>query len=374
MKMVLFRIKFRWFLVFMALSACVDRISFDVPPAQSLMVVDGMISDAPGPYTVKLSNSFNISDDSATHFPVTKAKVTLFDDQGNSEDFKETSAGEYTTGGVLQGAVGHSYYIHIETAEGNIFESSPDQITSGGEVENIKFQFQANTIKKPYGDEEADVFNIFVDANAPSGIESYVRWRFTGIYKIVTNPELRVIWSDGGTAYMDPSPCSGYEVFPATGGGKLTKVGDCTCCTCWINDYETIPHLSDGQLVSENQFRNVNVGQIPINRSTFSDKYMVVVDQMSMTKSTFDFFKVIRSQKEGATSLFQPPYGEIRGNIKAVNSNISVVGIFWATSVKTAHAFLLKSDLPYILPPMDLVTEPCTSFSNSTTTQPAFWQ
>lgn len=38
------------------LAACVDRIEFDdIKPANFPLVVDGFISDKPGPYTVKLS-------------------------------------------------------------------------------------------------------------------------------------------------------------------------------------------------------------------------------------------------------------------------------------------------------------------------------
>src|SRR5258708_13442047 len=53
----------------------------------------------------------------------------------------------------------------------------------------------------------------------------------------------------------------------------------------------------------------------------------------SLSKKSFEFFRLIRAQKEGASSLFQPPFGEIKGNVSPVNSTAPVVGLFWATSV-----------------------------------------
>jgi hypothetical protein len=367
-------LKIKWLVAFILLTACVDRINFNVPPAQFQTVVEGMISDRPGSYTVKVSKSLSLDASSSMRSPVEKAKIKLYDDEGNAEDFTETSPGEYTTGGILQGKVGHAYHIRLETPDGKIFESEPDRINRVGEVETIRYEFEARTVQKNYGEVAADVFNIFVDADAGSGDDNYVRWRFTGTYKVITHPELHAILPQGSTWLRDPPPCSGYIVAPALGGGKLEKVADCTCCTCWINQFESVPQVSDGQFIQGNQFRNVKVAEVPINSATFSDKYMVEVEQMSLSRKSFEFFRLIRAQKEGASSLFQPPYGEIKGNVSPVNSAEPVIGLFWATSVKAKYLFIPRSEVPYLLTPMDLVTDACTNFSNSSANQPAFWR
>src|SRR5258708_31300764 len=94
----------------------------------------------------------------------------------------------------------------------------------------------------------------------------------------------------------------------------------------------------------------------------------------SLSKKSFEFFRLIRAQKEGTSSLFQPPFGEIKGNVSPVDSSEPVVGLFWATSVKTKYLFIFPSEVPYLLTPMDVIPNVCTVFSNSSTTQPAFWQ
>ncbi len=364
-------VKINWLMAFFILSACVDPIYFSVPPAQLQIVVEGLISDSPGPYTVKVSRGLSLDADPSFRLPLQQAKIKLYDDGGNMEDFTEASPGEYVTGGVIQGQIGHAYHIVLETLDGKIFESEPDKINPVGEVENIRFEFEARTIQKFFGDINVNVFKIYIDAHS-DGDENYVRWRFKGTYKVVTNPELHEIFLQS-SSYKDPLPCSGYMVAPALGGGKLEKVSECTCCTCWVNQFELVPQLSDGQFVSDNQFRNVKVGEVPINNVTFFEKYLVEVEQMSLSKKSFEFFRLIRKQKEGASSLFQPPSGEIKGNIRAVNSTEPVVGLFWATSIKSKSIFISRTDVPYLLTPTDLVTQACTDYPYSSTEKPVIW-
>ncbi len=309
-------LKIRSAIAFVALSACVDKINFSVPPAQSLTVVEGMISDSPGPYTVKISKSLSLMADSSFRDPIENAKIKLYDDEGNSESLSEATPGVYVTGGVIQGKVGHAYYIVIETQDGKMFKSVPDIINPVGEIGQINYSYEARTAKVNNIETAADVFNVSLDASGgPVDSSNYVRWRFTGTYKVVTRPQLHVMVynTPPPNTVSDPYPCSGYVVEPALGGGNLTQVGECTCCTCWVTQYESEPTLSDGQFVSNNQYRNVKVGEVPINGLTFTEKYFVQVDQMSMTENSFEFFKLIRSQKENSSSLFQLINGELKG-------------------------------------------------------------
>lgn len=366
---------FKVLVIVILFSGCVEQIQFDVPPAQQLLVIEGNISDSPGPYTVKISTAFNLDVDTLERPPVQHASVKLFDDEGNVEDFIEASPGVYATKGTIQGQVGRAYHIVIETIEGDIFESDPDTMNPVGEVKNIRYEFEHRTKKETYGEVVADVFNIYLDSDAGAGEENYIRWRFTGMYKASTHPELYMVISTTYLPYPDPRPCSGYILLPALGGGKLEQVTPCTCCDCWVSQYEEFPQLSDGQLVADNQFKNIKIGEVPITVATFFDKYRISIEQMSLTKSAFDFFKLIQNQKKNASDLFQPPSGEIRGNIHAVNSTKPVVGLFWASAVSTKSIFIPKSEVPYLLAPIYFVPDACYSYyANATTTKPAFWE
>ena len=370
-----YKMKTTWLLVLMILvDACVERIDFDVPPAQFQMVIEGTITDSPGPYTVKVTTALSINQDSSLVTSVENANILLIDDEGNEEDLVEVSPGTYVTGGIIQGQVGHAYHVVVKTENGKIFESAPDTLKSVGAVENIRYEFESRVIKQPYGEVQADVFNVYVDADAGEGENNYMRWRFTGTYKVLTYPQFHLTYYRDYVPYKSPPPCSGYVLVGGPGGGLLVQVGPCECCTCWAKQFESLPQLSDMQLISGSKFKNVKVGEVPISNATFFEKYMVEIEQMSLSRNSFDFFKLIRAQKLGASSLFQPPSGEIRGNIKAVNNHDPVVGLFWATSIKKKSIFIYPSDIPYRVPPIEYITDDCsTSYPNSSTTKPTSW-
>ncbi len=370
-------IKGRWLVVFCLVNACVERIEFNVPMAEFQTVVEGMITDSPGPYTIKVSKGLSLDADALSHAPYQHVKIRLMDDEGNTESLSEASPGVYVTGGIIQGKVGHSYHIVLETPEGNIFESQPDKINPVGELENIRFEFEARTVVRNFGEVEANVFKIYVDAQAGSGDDNFVRWRFKGTYKVVTNPEEHMVYNPPYTPYKDPRQCSGWilDVGPVGSGGILVQVDDCTCCTCWVNHFEDAPQLSDTELITNNEFKNLKIGEVPVNNNTFSDKYMVEVGQMSLSRSSFEFFKLIRSQKEGASSLFQPPSGELKGNVQGVNNSHAVIGLFWATSVRQKTTFIHRSDVPYPLTPIEYIAEDCRlRYENSSNIKPANWE
>lgn len=374
---------FKWSLYYvlaiLVTGACVERIDFDIPPAQFLTVIEGSITDQPGPYTVKASRGLSLDSDSSFLVPIERARITLLDDLGNTEAFTENAKGIYETKGVMRGTVGRTYRIRIEMPDGKLFESMPELLRPVGQIKEIRYEYEARTQQKFFGEVAADVFNVFVDsdAGAAGSGENFVRWRFRGTYEVLTYPKLHLTFVQGYTPYRNPWPCSGFRIGlgPEGSGGTYEVIGECTCCTCWANQYEEFPQLSDVQLITNNEFKNIKVGEVPINNATFHKKYRVQVEQMALSRNAYDFFKLVRTQKEGASSLFQPPSGELRGNIRPVNSNDPVVGIFWAAAVSTKVITIFPSAVPYPIVPIDFITLPCYDFyPNASSTKPSFWE
>jgi hypothetical protein len=304
------------------------------------------------------------------------AQVTLFDDEGNQELYVETEPGTYRTTGLIHGEIGHSYYIRLETSGGDIFQSGPERISPVGQIDSIYFNFEERNVETNYGETNADVFNIYVDADAGPAENNYVRLKFTGWYQVDTQPEFHTTWVVPYTPYKDPPPCSGYivDLGPIGSGGALVKVGDCTCCTCWITQHETLPQVMDRQLISGSTFRNVKVGEVPINNLSLKGKYLVYVEQMSLSKTSFDFFELIREQKENPSDIFQTIPAGIQGNIKGVNTEKKALGMFWATARTDKKVFIFPTDVPYLIPPADPLFDACTFYDNSSTEMPSQWE
>lgn len=351
-----------WFITYVLLTACVDPISFTTPDTQPQVVIDGMITDEPGPYTVTLSFTRNLDIDALSDSPLEGAQVTIRSDAGETEDLVPTGQpGVYQTTSI-QGVVGRSYSILIRVRN-KVYESLPEKLPAAGQIDAINRKFQQLSAGK---NSATGQFNISVDGRAASVGENYLRWRIIGTYKVENFPQYNTTFEDG-VKVPDPFPCSGY--LPKS---KI-KAGPCTCCICWVTQYGT-PQLTDTKFTDDGTFRGIQVGTVPVNRRTFYDKYYVEVEQLSLTQNAYNFWKLLQAQREGGSSLFQPPLAQVKGNIfNQADDKETVQGYFTAAGVRKKSLFLSVTDIPIVLAPIDTLTINCIG-GNSSAIKPVFWK
>lgn len=339
------------FLILILSDACIDRLRFEVGDLnQGVLVVEGSITDQPGPYTVKLLTSSNVDEILNFTAPYTVKSVRIVDDLDHSATLTDEGEGIYTTDvNEIRGEVGRKYSLQIELLDGSIVESTPDEMRPVGGIDSLYYKYEALDVRNgppQYG------FRVFVDATDVQGEDNYVRWRYEGTYKVLTYPELNKPPNCRlPPGQPKPLPCSGYIY----SGGILKRIGECTCCYCWVSDAETKPHLNDDQVVTNGEFKQIELGFVPITPWTFMDnKYMIKVEQMSLSREAYEFWSLIRDQKEGLTSLFQPAFGKIRTNLISHNPNHRVTGIFYASSVVKQVKFIKGSESPLPIPQQDI--------------------
>lgn len=362
-------------ILFLAIAACVDPITIKNPDVTFQLAIDGEITDEPGPYTISILRASKLNADLDRRVPVSRATVTLSDDAGNSETLKEDPYGIYKTAiGGIQGTVGRTYTLKIVTVEGKVFESLPELMKPSAEIDSLYYTFESKTSIGPDGQPQtADGFAVYMNANSLTEGENLYRWRFEGTYQIETFPQYATAKSPNGEIVPAPLPCSGYEVSPR--GVLFQDNVICDCCICWITQYEDKPMVSDDQFISNNQFKRVRVGFVPITPATFNYKYYhVTVKQMSLSRAVYDFWKIVASQKTGATSLFQPAIGKVRSNIFSKDDDEEVQGIFSVSAVKEKSIFISNEDIPYQVPELAKITTSCKYLDNSTNIKPAYWK
>lgn len=368
-------------LLFLFTNACVDRLELQkVDSGQDIVVVDGVITDQPGPYTIKLFHASSIDDILNFSQPVLAQKVTILDDLGNSEVLQSRGGGIFETApNGIRGEVGRKYHIKIELQDGTLVESIPDEMKSVENIDSIYFEWQSLL---PISGPTVNGFRIFMDTKGVEGKENYLRWKFTGTYMVNSFPELNHALCNCCEMKGPPKPfpCSGVEWT----GFFLKTINPCSCCFCWVTDFETKPRLSDNQIITGGSFKKIEMGFVPFDQFTFShNKYMVKIEQMSLSREAFDFWKVIKDQKEGINSLFQPAFGRIKTNIFSSTHDRMVSGIFYASAVKKKIIFITGEDAPISVPEFDIVPpetncalwRPCNAiFPNSSTTPPPEWK
>lgn len=354
------------------MGSCVDRIMFDVgAPELFPVVVEGYISDEPGPYRILVTKSFDIESKLSTKVPITVKELEISDSQGNSEKLTEVSNGVYQTSkGGIRGVIGRAYKLRMKLLDGREYETIPDTLYAGGTVDSIYYSFRTD---QATDGAVQNGFDIFFNSSAGEERNYYYLWKFVGTYKVEASPEL-FTEPVGEARVPRPLPCSAFAVV----GGALTQVRDCTCCTCWTSLFNQNPIISDNQFVQDGKFRNIRGGYVPINAYTFLYKVHAEVRQLSLSPQAFRFWKGIVDQKESNGSLFQPQSGRILSNFVQISGpSVPVNGFFYASSVKKKSMFITRDDIPGgvdVPNPPGRFPDTCLKlFPFSTTTKPDFW-
>jgi hypothetical protein len=360
------------FLIFLT-AACVDRVFLDIPvPDNYAVVVDGMITDQPGPYKVELTKAFDIESKNSFKAYISARRVTISDNAGNSEDLTQISQGVYQTDpNGIQGVVGRVYKLRVEMLDGRVYESKPDSMAPPGNLENVYF----NYVETNNSDGTTNYgFDVLFDSDAGGLNSYYFLWKFVGTYQVETNPELYTV-SCGEARCPAPLPCSAYIL----GQSGLEEVKPCECCLCWVNFFNDLPVVSDNQFNQNGKFIGVKAAYVPINQWTFLFKVHAEVQQLSISRNAFNFWNAIRTQKQAVSNIFQPVTGKIPTNLVQVSGTPGPIeGIFFAASVATKSVFITPMDVPdpNVIPEQDLpYPNSClTLFPFSTTTMPTYWE
>jgi len=168
------------------LSACNDEYDFEFEDQTPLLVVEGKITNQPGPYYVRLSESIKEVVDpnnSGSSKPVSKgidnAQVTLNDDAGNSETLryigeKPNTFSEGDGWYVIEnttGVVGRTYTLSITWNNKNF--TAADKMEAVPEIERVGFRTKHLEAKN----EDVDIPLIYF--NEPQDTENYYLMYFS---------------------------------------------------------------------------------------------------------------------------------------------------------------------------------------------------
>jgi hypothetical protein len=377
---------------------CVDRIDLSFGSTASRVVIDGFISTEPGPYSIKVSESIDIESTYEVVRPITLKSIVVLDNIGNIDSLTQRNVGDYYTHeDGIRGTPGRAYKVRFETLDGRIYESIYDTlIESSGAVESVQQTF---VTKNSLEGNPTHGFEITFDAidNEQSG--SFHMWRSVATYQVETNPRYHrkqcnsgdiPFFSDNLPAdqqcgpFVDcgcvaPLPCSGWALDPL---GKYQSLKPCECCTCWVSIYNDAPIVPDQNLYGK-KLTNVFADYIPLTYYNFMFKMHVQVDQLTVSRNAYLFYRAIASQQAARGSLFQPVTGKLPVQFEQVSGHpVPTEGIFFAASITSNSIFITRSDIPdlNLIPTIETypfankkILGSCLDFTNSTISKPPYW-
>ena len=155
-------------LVSVMIYSCEKEVKINLNDASPAIVIEGVITDQPGPYSVRITQTVNFN--AGNVFPAVSGAIVQITDATNSvtETLTETSPGVYITN-TLQGTPGHTYQLYV-SAGGKVYTASS---TMPGKVSLDSVTFERNIF---FGEVDINATVHFQDPEGTTNYYSFAEW------------------------------------------------------------------------------------------------------------------------------------------------------------------------------------------------------
>lgn len=319
------------------LTTCIDPIKFDVEGEATRLVIDGFISNVsyteqclnPAPamrFYVALrwtSDVTNVIDQ-----VISDADVSLLTSEGDTYSYSwSIDEQRYLIDDVDFAAQENvDYRVHVELANGEVYESIDDQLYPAPAIEEIDIEHQ--TILKS------------IDVN---GVAQIVEQR--GVQLSVplgdneTSEPLRYRWK------IIPSWVFESSLLPDGNPNKR-------CYATNIYDYQQINVWEDNSGGYNHDLFFLETD----DNEQVQYEYSAYITQYSLSEQAYQFWDQLATQQQSGGGIFDPPPFTLVTNIRNVNdAEEKVSGFFFVAHESSYRWFLYPQDLPYTL----VFQDPC---------------
>jgi hypothetical protein len=338
--------------------SCREPYNPKIDESQNALVVEGLVSDDNIPYEVKLSiaEPFNNSND---YTPVHSARVSVYDDMGNTYNFKESGKMYITDSNEFVGIPGKTYTLHIETQDGNVYESTPQLMPANDFTDSAsaKLETKETLVRNYSGDYTVSyVPGVTLLTDIKYGSDSMPRLRFS--HSIITeytyfntyHPEWPVFklknFYSRTPAFFCWYTSVPNDLISLTGEEHLTSLNLIQKhSVCFIPTYYTyatkeIDTLFPTLTICSQSGRCLTFIILPpdtILNATIENR-VITVKQYSLNQEAYEFYKNINTLLTAQGKIFDPVALQFKGNILCKNDPQRIAfGFFEASSVRKKY-------------------------------------
>lgn len=307
-------------LLAISFSGCVDPYVPELKGYESILVVEGLITDDNSSYTVKLSRS--VQDQDTVPEVISDAVIYISDESEKNFYLTNFGNGLYKTDSTeFRGMIGNTYVLHIQTAEGNFYESEPYKMEAVSDIDNIYYARDQELGSN--GTVMNEGLRIFLDSRG--GINKYYRWDYEETWKFkVPSPKKYDYVNE--TIFVPVADVKEYCY-------KMRKSQE-------ILIYSTFEGKSD-------RVEGQNISFIdPKKSDRLLIQYSVLMKQYSISEKEYDFWYNMKQINEKGGSIYSIQPFPVISNIHNVNDpDERVLGYFQVSAVKVKRKFITFSDL-----------------------------
>lgn len=313
------------------IESCIDPVmpKLSGNDSESLLVVDGQITNEEGPFRVKLTTSVPINLTFSPQ-PVLNANVRIADDQGNSFQLLGDSNGTYETADkTLRGLPDNTYTLYITTPDSVKYISSPVLMQEVPDIDNVYFEEVTNTRFDQTQTYQENWLNILVDTHDANNKNKYWQYEFEETWEVIMiSDHVKVLHN-----VENPSDFS-FENINQSYDKKI----------CWVTMPSTPILIASTVNQPVDELKGFLIQSLGPGEAKLHIRYSILVRQFSISPENYNYWKQMKTTNENAGGIYSTVPAPVFGNITSLNGTKKALGYFSASSVTEKRLFINNSD------------------------------
>jgi hypothetical protein len=310
-----------------ACSSCIEPFEPEIGERQSVLVINGTITDIPGPHevTVSMSTPYN-----EPYFqPVDGCVVTVEDESGTYHSYYQSSPGRYHA--YLPApflSVGKAYSLTVRTPQNLVYRSDFDTLLACPPIDTLYYDVQ-NRGTNLQG-RTMNGIQFYSDLTGSAGTATNFRWLLEETWEYRT-------------------PYIGQYLYEYQ-GGPITYFYTDHVHRCFMTHPVSGLHTASTRFLAGNAIRRNPLNYVSDETPRLLYKYSVLVTQQSLTDAAYSYWDQLETQSEESGGLYETQPYSIAGNLcNPENPDEKVLGFFYATQQQTSR-LTVPNDFNFDIP------------------------
>ena len=319
--------RFLWLIAsLLLLLTCRDPFVPDIEGYESLMVIEGRVTNDTAGSWVRLSRSYGFEQSAAQ--AVSGATVRFDQESGDSYLLTEVAPGRYQTDpAAWMPVAGEAYRLRVDTREGESFVSTYEPLKVSPPITSVETRFTERM-----GSAAGSVLEglqLSLNTGDPSGNTRFYQWTYDETYDFYVPFPIFERWE--------------WEPFPR--GVPIARDEETHHCWRYLESEEIL--IGTTRQLQADLVRDFPLYFLDAASGKVHWGYSVRVKQYALSEAEFAYLEAMKQNTETTGSLFDPIPTEVRGNIQDINApERPVIGYFGASTVSEYRLFIDRTAFP----------------------------
>lgn len=307
--------------------SCIDPYVPNLKNYQSLLVVDGLITNENSSYRIKLGRTTN--KENSLPEKVTDANVYITDGDGIKTDLQNCGDGIYKTDSTsFTGVIGQKYTLSILTPDGKEYKSEECTMLPVAAIDKLYYE-KGEEISGTQG-ESFTGLKIFLNSTDATGTNQYFRWTYeeTWEFLLPNVPKYKCVFVNDKETYL-------FEFLSDTieNCWKMNKSGEI---------------IINSILSGSTNYINKQLIQFidPVKSDRLTKEYSILVKQYSISEKEYNFWYNLKKVSDAGGDIFNSQPYQVVSNVHNINDAGEMVpGYFEVSTVSQKRIFITADEV-----------------------------